>query len=700
MAVMSSLRDKTHIILYTLLAAFLALIVFEWGMNFTGKTGKKENQAGTVNGKPVAYSQYDDAYKAVTENFRRSNPGVEVTSEIELGLQEKAWSAVVDQTLLEQQFEKLGITLQDQEVVEALNSPTPPMVVRQYFTDPATGILDRKKLESARRDPHNKELWLQIEKYVRLELKENKLVRALQTLDHITDRELGDIVNRKFSRFAASFIPVPLSFAGADSNFKVTEPEIKQYYDAHKELFKQEYPTRKADFVFFPLRPSSKDSLAVRTEVETIRTDFSGAVNEVDYVKMQSDRPTGINVTYSRADFSPAAGALVFSPSNLKPGTIVGPVADRGEYRLIKIKKVVPSPQPVARASHILLRFNPANMDEVQKVRALSMLIYKQLQAGVPFEALARKYSSDPGSAVNGGDIGWFSKDRMLPAFSAAVFSARPGSIVGPVQTQFGLHIIKVTGFDQNAVVCSEIVRNIRPSTETVDSERRLAMAFQQNAKEKGFEKSAASEKLQIEKTGEFIKHMLIPQIGYSEKVTAYAFKAGEGDLSDVLETEKGFYVMRLTGKNDTGYRMLDQELKTIITAKLVRDKKDASLEKKLAAMVKGPGLTLEKIASANAGMQIVIADSIRWSDGYIPGYGVDRALVEAMSGLAPGKLSRPVKTTDGYAVVLVTKKTLPAGLDVKAEKITVAPQLFQAKQQQMIGEYLHSLRKVVDSRP
>ena len=339
-------------------------------------------------------------------------------------------------------------------------------------------------------------------------------------------------------------------------------------------------------------------------------------------------------------------------------------------------------------------------MDEVQKVRELSMLVYKQLQAGVPFEVLARKYSADPGSAVNGGDIGWFSKERMLPAFSAAVFGASPGSILRPVQTQFGLHIIKVTGFDQNAVLCSEIVRNIRPSTETVDSERRRAMAFQQNAKEKGFDKSAASEKLQIEKTGEFIKRMLIPQIGYNEKVTAYAFKAGEGDLSDVLETEKGFYVMRLTGKNDTGYRTLDQELKTSITAKLVQEKKGAFLEKKLAAMVKGAGMTLEKIASVNAGMHIVTADSIRWSDGYIPGYGVDRALVEAISGLAPGKLSNPVKTTDGYAVVLVTRKTLPAGLDVKAEKIAVAPQLFQAKQQQIIGEYLHSLRKVEDSRP
>ena len=115
-------------------------------------------------------------------------------------------------------------------------------------------------------------------------------------------------------------------------------------------------------------------------------------------------------------------------------------------------------------------------------------------------------------------------------------------------------------------------------------------MAFQMNAKEKGFDKSAAGEKLPIGKTGEFGRHMPIAPIGYSDKIAAFAFKAGEGDLSDVIETEKGFYVMRLTGKNDTGYRLLDQELKTRITAELVREKKGASLEKKLAAMAKGPG--------------------------------------------------------------------------------------------------------------
>ncbi|MEI8033198.1 MAG: peptidylprolyl isomerase [Chlorobiaceae bacterium] len=703
MAVMSSLRDKTHIVLYTLLAAFLALIVFEWGMQagFSGFSGKN-TLAGKINGKSIPMAQYEEVYKEFVANSRRANPQAEMTPEAELGLREQAWNIVVDQTLLEQQFEAFGITLQDQEVIDALDSSTPPMVIRQNFTDPATGSLDRKKLDGARRDPRNKELWLQIDKIVRQELKVNKLIRALQTLDHVTGREIDDILNRQFTRFSASFITVPLAYAGADSSFPVKEDEIKKYYDDHKELFKQ-LPSRKADFVFFPLTPSSKDSLAARSELDAIRAEFSGPVNDSDFVKVNSDRRSGINVSYNRSDFSPAAGAALFTASNLKPGTIVGPIADRGEYRLIKIKRAGSSAQPVARASHILLRFNPASRPDVQRVRDLSIFIMKQLQSGVAFEALAEKYSADPGSAQRGGDIGWFSKDRMVPEFATAVFGARPGSVVGPVQTQFGLHIIKVTGFDQTAIQCSEIVRNIRPSTETVDSDRRIAMAFQMSAKDKGFDKAALDQKLHVDKTGEFGRHTPVPLIGYSEKITAFAFKGKEGELSDVIETEKGFYIVRLTGRNDTGYRLLDQDMKQRITAELVREKKGAALERKLAGWAKAPGATLEKIAAANAGLKVFSAEDIRWSDGVIPGYGVDRPLVEAISGLVPARLSQPVKTIDGYALVLLNSKTVPAGLDLKAARAGVAPQLIRAKQEQLFAEYFASIRKnakIEDLRP
>lgn len=690
MAVMSSLRDKTHIILYALLAAFLALIVFEWGMNFSGFSGKKGNAAGKVNGKEVPYARYEEIYREFTENFRRTNPGADITPEVELGLQEQAWNVTVDQTLLEEQFEKFDIRVQDSEVVASLDGDNPPMVIRQNFVDPATGTIDRQKLDAARRDPKNKDMWLQIEDIVRRELKVSKLIRALQSMVHVSNRELDAVVKREYMKFSASFIPVPLSVAGADSKFPVKADEIQAYYDSHKEQLRQP-PSRKADYVFFPLVPSSKDSSAVRVELESLKAEFAAAANDSDYVKVQSDRPTGVDRSYSRADFSPEAGSFIFS--NAKPGTVVGPVADNGYYRLLKVKKTATG-EPVARASHILLRFNPASREEVAKVRERMVSIYKKLQEGVPFETLAKEYSEDPGSAARGGDLGWFGKDAMVPEFAEAVFSSSPGSLTRPVQTKFGLHIIRVSGFDQNALVCSEVVRLIRPSTETVDSARRIAMAFQMEAKEKGFDKSAVSGKRHIEKTGEFIRRSPIPSIGFNDKIAAFAFGASEGDLSDVIETDKGFYVMRLTGKNDTGFRQLDDDLKKRITAELIREKKEQSLEKMLASLSAKPGATLETIAAGNKAFSIVKADDIRWVDGYIPGYGVDRPLVEAVSGLKPGVLSRPVKTTAGYAIVRLDKRVMGSDIDLKTVKAGVLPNLVKAKQEQFFAEYFAALRK------
>ena len=163
---------------------------------------------------------------------------------------------------------------------------------------------------------------------------------------------------------------------------------------------------------------------------------------------------------------------------------------------------------------------------------------------------------------------------------------------------------------------------------------------------------------------------------------------------------------MRLTGKNDSGYHLLDQELTAQIRAELVQEKKSAALEKKVAAMAKEPGVTLEKIAASHPGMKLVVADSIRWIDGLIPGYGVDQPLVEAISGLVPGKISAPVKTSNGYALVLLAKKIVPAGFDLQTEKAKAAPQLLRAAQQQQqlfIDEYLDAVRKsskIEDLRP
>jgi peptidyl-prolyl cis-trans isomerase D len=383
MALMTKLRDKTHIILFVLVAAFLALIVFEWGMNFTGPT-RKAGLAGKVNGQPISMSQYEEIYNGLSTSFRQSNPGAEVTPEIEAKIREQAWSMAVDQTLVEQIFKKYAIEVSDQEVVDAVNSDiNPPAIIRQNFTDPKTGKIDRQLFEKVRRDPQAKEFWLRAQDIVKRELKVEKLLMALKTMAIVTDSEVTELVQRQFTIFSGSFVPFPLSYAGPETMFPVKEDEIKNWYEAHKEQFRQD-PTRSAEFVFFPQIPSSQDSLQAKKEIDGLVPQFASALSDSEFVKVQSDMPNSINVSYSRANFSPAAGNAIFNSAKLVPGQIVGPVADQGYYRMLKVKSVTTG-EPVASASHILLSFNPNDKAEAEQTLALARQIYEELKKGVPF---------------------------------------------------------------------------------------------------------------------------------------------------------------------------------------------------------------------------------------------------------------------------------------------------------------------------
>ncbi len=96
----------------------------------------------------------------------------------------------------------------------------------------------------------------------------------------------------------------------------------------------------------------------------------------------------------------------------------------------------------MVRASHILI--NKMGSDEKNHEEA--MKLYDQLTKGADFAKLAKEYSSDPGSAIKGGDLGWFGKGMMVPEFEKAAFNGRVGVVQKPIKTTYGYHIIKVTG--------------------------------------------------------------------------------------------------------------------------------------------------------------------------------------------------------------------------------------------------------------
>ncbi len=135
------------------------------------------------------------------------------------------------------------------------------------------------------------------------------------------------------------------------------------------------------------------------------------------------------------------------------------------------------------RASHILLAANPYQLQEelkanskkelseeeiktkveakIEEKKAQAEKLAKELQAdNSKFAAYAKKYSQDPGSAKQGGDLGFFAKDRMVPEFAEAAFKAKPNTVTNPVQSQFGYHIIMVTDRRSAGIVPYEKVKS------------------------------------------------------------------------------------------------------------------------------------------------------------------------------------------------------------------------------------------------
>lgn len=96
------------------------------------------------------------------------------------------------------------------------------------------------------------------------------------------------------------------------------------------------------------------------------------------------------------------------------------------------------------QASHILIRIDPdADAPTRERARARAAAVLAQARRGADFAALAKEYSEDPGTAAAGGDLGFFARGQLVPAFETAAFALKPGEVSGLVESPFGLHIIK-----------------------------------------------------------------------------------------------------------------------------------------------------------------------------------------------------------------------------------------------------------------
>ena len=198
-----------------------------------------------------------------------------------------------------------------------------------------------------------------------------------------------------------------------------------------------------------PLNPTPDDIAAARKKMDVIYqklqsgTDFAAAA--VAYSEGQNALQGG-DIGWRKASELPTLFAPIVT--QMKPGDYSAPIQSANGFHLVKLIDVKRSDQKVmvtqTHARHILVRTS-ALLNEAQ-AKAKIQSLYDQLKAGADFAKLAAADSDDPGSARQGGDLGWLDPGATVPAFQTVMDKLQPGEISEPFQSQFGWHVVQVLG--------------------------------------------------------------------------------------------------------------------------------------------------------------------------------------------------------------------------------------------------------------
>ena len=332
------------------------------------------------------------------------------------------------------------------------------------------------------------------------------------------------------------------------------------------------------------------------------------------------------------------------------------------------------------RASHILL--NTEGKDEAE-VRTQAEDLLAQLEAGADFAALATTHSEDPGTAVNGGDLDYFGRGRMVPEFEAAAFALAPGETSGIVQTQYGFHIIRVVDktppttqpFDDVSPQIEDLLKRQRADQQIADRATEYAERIETPA---DLDMIAAEAGLAVLDTDFFGSADPVPSLGVAPQVSTEAFQLEEGEVSGALTSPRGPVFVTVTGTREPYIPMFD-DVEDSVRDDLIRTRATALSRERATAIAATLRSAQDFSAAATAqGFQAVETELIARGTP-LPDVGVSPEVDAAVFNLAVGDVSEPITTDDATVIARVVERD-----DITPDELLLGRDAFR---EQLLGE-------------
>lgn len=679
MGIMSFLRNRAGIIIVGAIGfaivAFLVSDAVQMGGSFMNSS---QTEVGEVDGEAIPVLKFNEQVEMNTNNFKQQMGQSSLDPQMTSYIVENTWNQSVSRILMDKEIARLGLQVSKNELNDLITGKNPDPQILQNFGDPQTGQLNRVQLnaflDNIKTQPANSPVSAQWTAFL-LNIRENRLAQKYNNLVknslYVTSLEAKeDYIQRNK---LANFKYVNLEYASIpDAQAKITDQDYKDFYNENKYRFNNQQETRTFEYVVFDANPSKADSAETKAIVEKTAAEFRAATNDSLFVSINSE--TKLPVSYVRkGQLEAELDSAVFASSK---GAFIGPVFSNGQYKMVKVLDIKNSPDSV-KASHIL--FNPATEGGIDKAKAKADSVAGLLAKGANFAELAAKFGTDA-TKDKGGDLGTFARGAMIPAFEEPVFNGSVGDIK-VVTTQYGVHVIKITGQVGSSRVAKVAVvdKSMASSSKTQQEAYSRATAFlstaddaasfDESAKKAGYSKLIAENVVATQSS--------IPNLDNPREMIRWAFGADKGDVSEqVFEMGNKFAVAKVVDVFEKGTLPLEQVKKQIETPVRNKVKARMLLEKMNAA--RNGASSIDQVAQ-KVGRPVTPAQNIVFANPVIPGIAQENKLVGAIFGSQPGKLSQPVEGESGIYVFVVDGFSNPAPLtNTFKQKVQVAQTLIQ----------------------
>ena len=348
------------------------------------------------------------------------------------------------------------------------------------------------------------------------------------------------------------------------------------------------------------------------------------------------------------------------------------------------------------KVRHILIKVDEnadAKADAAAKEKAQDIL--KQLHSGGNFADLAKKYSDDPGSKDQGGELGFIKHGTTVPEFDKAAFALQPGQTSDLVRTKFGYHIIQTEEKQTAHTRPLDEVKQTIVSVLTRQKEGQAQQAFGQQlaneAQKSGLSQTAAAHHLQVVTTDYIAQNAIIPTLADGSQMLTSAFSAKQGAAPQVASTGDGYAVFQVEDvhaahapsfdeyKSHVVDDFRDQQLPQLLTRKTNELADKAKAENDLAKAAKEVGATVK-------------SSDLVGRDAQVPDIGQLASTAPQLFDLNVGQISNAIQGQRTGAVVKLTQKQQPTADDIQKNFDQTRDSLLDQKREEMFAVFVTSL--------